>query len=74
MLSGLQIPLEKRDMGTPALPFPAAQVEDRVGVRLLQELLPAQLTAPIFSRHVKGNPAASPTCYTAQRLVSLFQT
>jgi len=47
------IPLEKSDMGTPALPFPAAQVADRVGARLLQELLPAHLTAPIFSHYVK---------------------
>lgn len=53
MLSDLQIPLEKRDMGTLALPFPGAQVEDPVGVRLLQELLPAQVTVPIFSHHVK---------------------
>lgn len=53
MLSGLQILLEKRDTRTPALPLPAVRVEDRVGVQLLQDLLPAQLPAPIFSHRVK---------------------
>lgn len=43
MLSGLQILLGKSDMGTLTLSFPAVQVQDRVGVRLLQELLRAQL-------------------------------
>lgn len=45
----------KRDMGTLGLPFLATQVEDRVRVQLLQELLPTQLTAPILSREMKSS-------------------